>query len=263
VRELVAIGPRPSGSSGSRQARAYIAKTLKASGLTALEQSFTASTPLGPVEMANVIARIPGTSSDRLLLAGHYDTKLYRQFRFVGANDGGSSTAVLLELGRVLAGRRGPLTLELVFFDGEEAVLPDWNGDDNTYGSRHFVNAARRDGSLDSVKGLILVDMVGDRRLTIRRETYSTAWMTDIIWASARHLGYGSAFLDEPFAVEDDHRHFLDAGIPAVNIIDLEYQPWHTADDTLDQVSARSLQVVGDVVLDALPKIEARLTADH
>jgi glutaminyl-peptide cyclotransferase len=259
VRQLVSIGPRPPGSGGIQQARAYIIAQLKGLGLSPTEQPFDAETPIGPIKMANVIVRLPGARPERLLIGGHYDTKLFRAFRFVGASDGGSSAAMLLELARVLKDRKGPLTIELVFFDGEEALRPDWAGTDHTYGSRHYVAAGRKDGSLSGVKGLILLDMVGDRSLTIRKETRSTTWMTSAIWESARRLGHQSAFLEESFPVEDDHVAFLDAGIPAVDVIDLDYQAWHTAQDNLDAVSARSLQVVGDVVLDALPKIEARL----
>jgi glutaminyl-peptide cyclotransferase len=257
VRQLVTIGPRPSGSAGAAQTRRYITTQLSALGLTPSEQPFVAQTPLGPVKMANLIARIPGSHADRVILAGHYDTKLFRDFRFIGANDGGSSAAILLELARVLKSRKNPFTIELLFFDGEESVI-EWTGTDHTYGSRHYVAASQRDGSLRSVRALILFDMIGDRQLTIKRETFSTEWLTDLIWASARRLGQ-RAFLSEDFAVEDDHRPFLDAGVPAVDIIDLDYAAWHTKDDTLDQVSARSLQTVGDVFLGALPQIEARL----
>lgn len=259
IRQLVAIGPRPPGSDGSRQTRKYIIETLKRAGMTAVEQPFEATTPFGPIRMANVIATIPGQRPERLLIGGHYDTKLYRQFRFVGANDGGSSTAMLLELGRVLAARKPLLTIQLVFFDGEEALLPNWSAGDNTYGSRHFVEAAKKDGSLASVKGLVLVDMIGDRQLNILREGHSTRWMQDLIWESARRLGHGAAFLDEGFPLDDDHRPFLNAGVQAIDVIDLDYKVWHTADDTLEHVSARSLQIVGEVLLDALPRIQARL----
>jgi glutaminyl-peptide cyclotransferase len=259
VRRLVALGPRPAGSAGATAARRYIAGQLTALGLTPVEQRFEARTPLGPVAMANVIARIPGRRPQRLLVAGHYDTKRFGEFRFVGANDGGSSAATLLELARVLTTRRNPLTIELIFFDGEEAVV-EWTGDDHTYGSRHYVASAQRDGTLTSVAALVLFDMVGDRRLNIRRETYSTGWLTDLVWAAARRLKQ-PAFVDEDFAVEDDHRPFLDAGIPAVNIVDLDYDAWHTKDDTLDKVGASSLQTVGEVFLAALPQIESRLGA--
>ena len=257
VRQLVAIGPRPAGSAGSAQARRYITAQLSAIGLTTSEQTFVAQTPLGPVPMANLIARIPGAQADRLILASHYDTKLFRQFRFVGANDSGSSTGLLLELARVLKARKNRFAIELVFFDGEESVV-EWTGNDHTYGSRHYVATAQRDGSIRSVRAMVLFDMVGDRQLTLKRETASTAWLTDLIWSSARRLGQ-RAFVEEEFAVEDDHMPFLEAGIPATNLIDLDYPAWHTADDTLDQISARSLQTVADVFLGALPQIEARL----
>jgi peptidase M28-like protein len=258
VRQLVAIGPRPAGSPGIETARRYITDQMKAVGLAVVEQRFEATTPLGPVKMANLRLTIPGASRDRLIIGGHYDTKLFRQFRFVGANDGGSSAAMLLELARVLKARRNAFTMELVFFDGEEAAI-DWTGTDHTYGSRRYVDDARANGSLASIRAMVLLDMVGDRDLTIRRESASTRWLTDIVWAVAARLGHGEAFLQEELAVEDDHVAFLRAGIPAVDVIDLDYAAWHTADDTLDKVSARSLQTVGDVLLEALPKIEARL----
>jgi Zn-dependent M28 family amino/carboxypeptidase len=258
VRQLVAIGPRPPGSPGSRETRRYITAELAKSGLTPTEQPFTASTPFGPVAMANVSIVIPGASAERILIGGHYDTKLFRQFRFVGANDSGSSTAMLLELARVLKDRKSPFTIELVFFDGEEA-LGEWTGSDHTYGSRHYVGEARRNGSLKALRAMLLVDMVGDRNLRILREDASTGWLTDIIWAAAKRLGHGDVFVDERLLVEDDHVPFLQAGIPAVDIIDLDYPAWHTPNDTLDQVSARSLQIVGDVLLAALPGIEKEL----
>ena len=258
VRQLVAIGPRPAGSPGIETARRYISDQMKAVGLSVVEQRFEAATPLGPVKMANLRVTVPGASRDRLIIGGHYDTKLFRQFRFGGANDGGSSAAMLLELARVLKNRRNPLTIELVFFDGEEAVL-EWAGTDHTYGSRGYVETARAAGTLDTILAMLLVDMVGDRNLNIRRESNSTRWLTDIVWAAARRLGHGDVFLDEPLAVEDDHAPFLAAGVPAVDIIDLDYPAWHTPNDTLDNVSARSLQTVGDVLLAALPQIEAAL----
>jgi Zn-dependent M28 family amino/carboxypeptidase len=206
----------------------------------------------------NVIGTIPGARKERLVIAGHYDTKLFRQFRFVGASDGGSSAAFLIELARVLKARKNPLTIELLFLDGEEAVV-EWEGNDHTYGSRHYVDAAKRDGSLASIKALVLIDMIGDRDLRIRRDTNSSRWLTDIIWDAAKRLDLDTAFVAETTRVEDDHVPFLQAGVPSVDIIDLDYEPWHTAKDTLDAVSARSLQIVGDVVLAALPHIEARL----
>ena len=259
LRQQVAIGPRPSGSAGNLKNREYITKTLAAIGLKTVEQAWEAMTPLGPIKMVNLIATIPGRRPERIILASHFDTKLFREFRFVGASDGASSTATLLELARVLKARpQLPFTIELLFLDGEEAT-GEWRDPDHTYGSRHYVEVARQTGTLKSLKAMILLDMVGDRQLNIRRESTSTPWLTDIIWNTARRLGHQASFINESMAVEDDHMHFLKAGIPSVDIIDLDYPAWHTAQDTLDAVSARSLQVVGDVVVAALPEIEQRL----
>ena len=258
ARQLVAIGPRVAGTDGARQARAYIAKQMDALGLQAVEQPFEATTPLGVAKMANVRVTLPGASSTgRLILAGHYDTKLFTEFRFVGANDGGSSAAFLIEMARVLKDRKNALPIELLFFDGEEAVI-DWKDNDHTYGSRYYVDAARKDGTLKDIRALILVDMIGDRDLRILREPRSTRWLTDTIWSAAKKLKRPE-FVDRDFEVEDDHIPFLEAGVQAIDLIDLDYPHWHQAGDTLDKISPKSLQVVGDVLLAALPEIEAKL----
>jgi len=259
LRQLVAIGPRPSGSPAIELTRKYIKDQLAAAGLAATEQTWEDQTPLDKVRMVNLVVTIPGTRKERIVFAGHYDTKLYRQFRFVGASDGGSSAAFLLEIGRVLKARKNPLTIELLFLDGEEARMPDWHGTDNTYGSRHYVEVAKRDGSLATLKALVLIDMIGDRDLDIRRDTNSTPWLTNVIWDAAKRQSLDDYFLADSTRIEDDHLPFLAAGVPSVDIIDLDYEAWHTAKDTLDAVSARSLQVVGDVVLAALPHIETHL----
>ena len=258
VERLVGFGPRPAGSAALGRAREYIVAELKKAGLAVRLSSFTARTPAGALKMTNVIGVIPGRRDDVLILAGHYDTKRFTGFRFVGANDGGSSAGLLLELaGRVRDARRD-FTYWIVFFDGEEA-LETWSATDGTYGSRHLVKELRRSGELRRVRGVVLLDMIGDADLDIRRESYSTPWLTDILWASARRLGYGAHFLPDALAIEDDHMPFLQAQVPAVDIIDIDYPPWHTADDTLAQVSPRSLAIVGDVVLDSLPALEAAL----
>jgi Zn-dependent M28 family amino/carboxypeptidase len=263
LRQIVSFGPRPPGSAALDQTRQYLRRQLTAAGIAVSDQAFEATTPLGPIRMVNLIGRIPGArgATGRLAIAGHYDTKLFRAFRFVGASDGGSSAAFLLEIGRALKARANPLPIELLFFDGEEALV-EWIGDDNRYGSRHYVEAARKAGTLGSLRALILVDMIGDRRLNIRRETNSTPWLTDIIWGAARRLQHQAAFVDEAMPIEDDHVPFLQAGVPAVDLIDMDYAVWHTPADTLDAVSARSLQIVGDVVLEALPEIEQRVRGE-
>jgi glutaminyl-peptide cyclotransferase len=268
LRAMVEIGPRPSGSPEIEKTRDYIRKELAAAGLKVDEQAFDARTPLGSVHMVNLRATLPGREQSRgsstglgtgrIVIGGHYDTKLVKEFRFVGASDAGSSAAFLLEIARALKGRANPLPIELLFLDGEEAVVR-WEGQDHTYGSRYYVEQLKKAGTVQDVKAFILVDMIGDSDLGIRREENSTPWLTDAIWSTAKKLNRPE-FRDEPTPIEDDHLEFLAAGIPSVDIIDLDYTAWHTAEDTLDRVSAKSLQAVGDVLLAALPAIERRVT---
>ena len=263
IRKLVAVGPRVAGSAGAEAARAYIRQQLQAAGITVEDQPFDAITPNGHVKMVNLRATLPAAGSaaskQRLVIGGHYDTKLFKQFTFVGANDGGSSAAFLIELGRVLKGRTNRVPIELLFLDGEEAV-GEWQGTDHTYGSRYYVDAARKNGTLGDIRAFILVDMIGDRNLTIKREANSTPALTDAIWTAAERLKRRE-FVAETTPIEDDHLEFLETGVPSVDIIDLEYPDatsrfWHTQYDTIDNVAASSLQAVGDVLIAALPALE-------
>ena len=263
LRRQVDFGPRPSGSAALTRTRDYILGELEAAGIEARQQPFIARTPLGDVSMANVIAAIPGRRPDRIALASHFDTKLFRDIRFVGASDAASSTAALLELGRVLKSRQNEFTIELLFFDGEEAVV-DWNANnDNTYGSRHYVAAAQKAGTLSGLKALVLLDMIGDKDLVIRRDSNSTPWLVDIVWGAAARLGHRATFSNELTTIDDDHMPFVRAGVPSVDVIDLDYAAWHTADDTIENVSEKSLKIVGDVILAAVPDIEQRLSTSR
>jgi glutaminyl-peptide cyclotransferase len=253
VERLVAIGPRPAGSPGAARARSYIVDELKKAGVSAKVESFDALTPHGRLPMANVVAVILGRRPDVILIAGHYDTKWFRDITFVGANDGGSSAALLIELARRLRERPREYTYWVAWFDGEEA-RESWTPTDSLYGSRRMAAELGKSRRLPSA--VIVADMIGDRDLGIRREAGSTAWMTDVIWASAVRLGYVTHFLQDTLAVEDDHAPFIRMGIPATLLIDFDFPPWHTASDTLDKVSAQSLEIVGKVILDALPGIE-------
>lgn len=262
VQALVRLGPRPPSSSGIQQARAYIHRELRRSSIDVEEVTFVASTPRSSLAMTNLVAKIPGKSADIVVLAGHYDTLEPRLVPgFVGANDGGSSTGLLLELARVLAERKNELTIWIVFFDGEEA-LERWSPSDGLYGSRYLAYRWKREGILTRIRAFILLDMVGDRELGLRRELNSTPWLVDLVWEAARELGHSAHFLDEVTAVEDDHLPFARAGVPAVDLIDFQYGPanryWHSRADTLDKLSARSLHVVGEVVLEAVRRLEER-----
>ena len=256
----VAFGPRPAGSAALAQCRQYIEAQLKAAGISFREQPFDAMTPAGVIKMVNVIGTIPGRRPERIALATHYDTKRFQQFKFLGASDGASSTAAVLELARVLKNRQNEFTIELLFLDGEEAVNLEWRDPDNTYGSKYYVQAAKQARTLAGLKALVLLDMVGDRDLDIRPDSNSARWLNAIVWSSAARLGYSSTFVPDGFTVEDDHLPFVEAGVASIDIIDLDYPQWHTAQDDLAHVSARSLQIVGDVVLDAWPQIEGQLS---
>lgn len=260
LKQLLSFGPRPAGSAANDRTRAHILRRMADLGLEARAQEFTDDTVFGPVEFGNVIATLPGRRADRIIIASHFDTKPERDFEFVGANDGGSSTALLIELARVLKDRPREFTYELVFFDGEEA-WGDWSTG-NTFGSRHYVAAAREAGTLTGVKAMILLDMVGERNIRLLKDASSTSWLTDLIWDTARTLGHARHFADGYTAVDDDHIPFINAGIPAVDLIDLDYPAWHTAGDTIDKIDPQSMKIVGDVVVASLPKIEARLARD-
>lgn len=268
ARKLVELGPRPAGSDALKRARDYIKGELKSYGLKVTADEFKAKTPVGERRMANVSAEIKGAGDGFIVIASHYDTKLYKEFRFVGANDGGSSTGTLLEIARVLSTQpRGAVGYRLVFFDGEEATCAEWDecgkegAPDNTYGSRRYVARLRERGGLKSLRALVLLDMMGYEKLELGRDTMSTPWLVDIVWKTASELGYGREFASHPENVGgDDHEPFLDAGVPSLDIIQLNSYPfWHRPEDTLDKLSARSLRAVGEVVLASLPRIEARL----
>jgi hypothetical protein len=263
VKKMVAFGPHPSGSEAIKNVQAYLETELSSFGLKVIGDPFNGETPRGSVPMKNIIAELRGEKQDIVLITGHYDTK--RQAGFVGANDGGSSAAAVLETARVLSKTRPEYTLWFVLFDGEEAVV-DWSamdGRDNTYGSRHLAAKLKADGTLSRVKAMVLFDMIGDKDLDIKREGESTRWMVDAIWKTAHGLGYQKQFLNSEQYISDDHLPFKEAGVPVVDLIDFNYGPehsyWHTNLDTLDKISGASIKIVGEVVIRALPEIYKHL----
>ena len=270
VRKQVEIGPRPPDTPALAKTRSYIIAELKSYGLNVTTDEFTAATPFGEKKMANIVAEIPGETNKLILIASHYETKLYDDMHFVGANDPGASVGVLLELGRVLAAakEKQKLTYRLVFFDGEEAFCEGWSecekpdAPDNTYGSRHYVEKLRAHNELENTRALILLDMVGYKKLELGRDTLSTKWLQDIVWQTGRELGHTKIFVDRAEGVGgDDHEPFLKAGVPSVDLIQLNSYPyWHRPDDTIDKLSAQSMKIVGDTVIASLPRIVAHVT---
>lgn len=278
VRKQVEFGPRPPGSPELEKTRAYIIDQLRSFGLNVTTDDFQATTPVGQKQMTNIVAELPGESSDIVIISSHYDTKLFKEFKFVGANDAGSSTGALMEIARVLAQKKVKLrlTYRFVFFDGEEAFCENWDDchnpnpadpkeqlPDNTYGSRHYVSQLVAKNEAARVKAMILLDMIGYKELKLGRADLGTQWLQDVVWQTAKQIGYGSQFVDAREGVgDDDHSPFLKASIDSLDIIQLNTYPyWHTKDDTLDKISAKSLKIVGDAVIASLPRIEERLAS--
>jgi hypothetical protein len=262
VRAQVAFGPRPPGSEALQACRSYIIRQLQGWGYRIEEDAFDAQTPYGIKRMVNLIARRGSGDGPAIAIASHYDTKYMDHNKFVGANDGGSSTGLLLELARVLAPRADTLDYWFVFLDGEEAFI-EWSTFDSTYGSRHLAKRWKQEGVSAKVRALILLDMIGDRNLDLARELHSTRWMADMVQQAAANTGLEDSFARSETYIEDDHIPFLDIGIPAIDLIDFDYGPdnsyWHTEEDTLDKLSAESLQRTGRLVLTLLPMLQAKL----
>lgn len=258
VEKLVAFGSRPSGSAALQESAQYIVATLQESGLTVETQTFSAGTPRGPMQFHNIVAktRRQGRGASNVIIFGaHYDTKSIEGIRFVGANDGGSGAGVLLEMVRVLAAQPN---VWFVFFDGEEC-LEQYGVEDGLWGSKYFVEDLKGSGQLKSIQAFVLLDMVGDARLNITLPANNTGDLTKQLFDAARSLGFRDYFGVAGRDTLDDHVPFLQAGIPAIDIIDFEYGSaaglndyWHTEQDTLDKISPQSLQIVGQTAVKLL-----------
>jgi glutaminyl-peptide cyclotransferase len=268
--EQVELGPRPSGSPENVKLRDWIAADLEASGLVPVREAFVAEhAPGGPIPMENVYADLEapagpeGQPAPMIIIGAHFDTKKL-PFEFVGANDGASGVATLLELARVLkAGSAPQVSYRFLFLDGEEAVRRDWQDPDNRYGSRHHVSELTKTrGALKRTKAFVLLDLVGDKDLVLERDQTSTRKLLDLFIKTARELEQPDLFAKTPIPVKDDHESFLEFRIPSVDLIDLQFgkygnEYWHTTEDTVDKCSKESLDIVGRLVLATLPKVEA------
>jgi Zn-dependent M28 family amino/carboxypeptidase len=254
TRHAVEFGPRPPGTPANTALQNYIIAELKKDGCEVIEDAFVANTPKGKVAMKNIIAKFPGKSGKAIALTGHFDTKLLPG-KFVGADDGGSSTGILLELARVFARQPRVDDLYLAFFDGEEA-FGEWSASDSLYGSRHLAERWGKDGTLKRLKGLINLDMIGDKNLGIPQETNGDASLRQLVWSMAATLGYKAYFTDQKIGEDDDHMPFVRAGVPAIDVIDVDYTPWHTDGDTMDKISAQSLEIVGTVIYESVLRLE-------
>jgi len=257
TRRAVAFGPRPPGSAADTALQNYIIAELRKDGCEIIEDAFTAKTPQGMIAMKNIIAKFPGKgpAHKAIAITGHFDTKYFPGRKFVGASDGGSSTGLLLELARVLAHQPRIDDVYLAFFDGEEA-FGEWSDTDSLYGSRHLAARWRQDGTLQRLKALINVDMIGDKNLNIPRETNGNAALNNLVWRTAADLGYKAFFTDQQIGEDDDHMPFVRAGVAAIDLIDIDYPPWHIDTDTMDKLSAQSMEIVGTVVYEVIQRLE-------
>ncbi len=254
VQQLVDFGPRPPASEALEKSRDYITKQLESFGWKVTRQAFEDATPRGKIAFVNLIATFPASAktTPSFLLCSHYDTKTFDTGRFVGANDGGSSNGVLLEIARVLAQHPAAATkVQLVFFDGEEAYV-SFTDTDGLYGSRYFAKQFASSGPAKQFRGGILFDMVGDRSLGITLPPDSPAELARGIFEAADALKLRNHFTYSSGGILDDHTPLNEAGIPTIDLIDFDYPPWHTPEDTMDKLSAESLRIVGAVALQYL-----------
>ena len=263
---IVNCGPRWIGSQGHICAENFLKKQFAEDNLAV--DTFTANTPAGMMTMHDFIVKFPGKKPGVIVLASHYETNYpLRNIQYVGANDGAATSGLLIELANDLRGR----TLDgdsvwLVFFDGEEAVQ-QWSATDSLYGSRHLAAKWDRDGTLKRIKAFLLVDMIGDKDLDIVRDQNSTPWLLDLVAQAAKQEGDPSYFFATMNAIEDDHLPFVQRGVPCADLIDYDYGPHtfllpdgyhHTAQDTMDKISAHSLTVVGQTVLETIHLLNQR-----
>ena len=259
VKEIVKFGPRPLGSAAHKKVEDYLASRLK--GDQVEDDVFTASTPEGKFPVHNIIAKYPGSKDGIIVIASHYDTNYpLRNTSYVGANDGGSSSALLLELANQLRGNtRDGYSIWLVWDDAEEAMKPDTEVpflDDSLYGITHLAEKWRADGTLMKIKAFLLADMIGDADLDIDHDQNSTPWLENVVYEAAKRLGYQSHFFARENAVSDDHIPFMKRGVPCADLIDFSYGYnnvlWHTPQDTVDKLSPKSLEIVGSVILETV-----------
>jgi glutaminyl-peptide cyclotransferase len=260
VEKQVSFGPRPAGSPELAKLQDYLLTELKSYGCTVETDDFSADTPAGRLPMKNILVKIPGTQQGIILLGTHYDTKNLPDF--VGADDGGSSTAVMMEAARNLCAQKQPgkHAVWIAFFDGEEAVNREWKDPDNRYGSRQMAAKFAASGDLPKIKAFILVDLVGGKNIIFARDNNSTKWLTEIVWKTAGKLGYERIFVNDQQEMQDDHLSFTQRNVPAVDIIDLNHSAtyWHTPQDAIDKISAKSLSAVGHVVLESVKQLQSR-----
>jgi Zn-dependent M28 family amino/carboxypeptidase len=262
VKDIVAFGPRPIGSANHKKVENYILAHLK--GDTVEDDAFTVDTSEGKFPVRNIIAKFPGTRDGVIVIASHYDTNYpLRDTAYVGANDGASSSALLLEIANQLRGKKHDgYSVWLLWDDAEESMRLPWYDPESLYGVRHLAKKWQADGTIKKIKAFLLEDMIGDADLNIEREQNSTPWLEDLVYQAATRLGYQSHFFARTIPMEDDHQPFLALGVPAADLIDFDYGYnnvfWHTTQDTVDKLSPKSLEIVGAVTLETVEMLDKK-----
>jgi len=269
VAKQVGFGPRPSGSPAIAQVQEYLLSELKSYGCTVETDAFTSDTPIGRLAMKNIVVKIPGEKPGVILLGTHYDTarsardprtgEVHPMPTFVGADDAGSSTALMLEVVRLLCAQHGKYAVWIAFFDGEEA-MHDWSDTDSRYGSRQTAARLSTNGDLKKIRAFLLADIVGGRKARFLRESSSTPALVDLVWNTAAKLGYSGIFLNDATSAQDDHDSFLKRGVPSVDVIgDFSNNGyWHTPQDSLDKISPKTLATVGHVFLESVKELQSK-----
>jgi len=262
VKEIVAFGPRPIGSANHKKVEDYLHAHLK--GDQVEDDAFTIDTSEGKFPVRNIIAKYPGTRDGIIVIASHYDTNYpLRDTNYVGANDGASSSALLLEIANQLRGKKlDGYSVWLLWDDAEEAIKLPWTDTNSVYGVRHLAQKWQDDGTIKNIKAFILEDMIGDADLNIERDENSTPWLEDMVYQAATRLGYQSHFFARTIPMEDDHKPFMQRNVPSADLIDFEYGYnnvfWHTTQDTVDKLSPKSLEIVGTVTLETVQMLDKK-----
>ena len=262
VKQIVALGPRPIGSENHKKVEKYILAHLKGDDVE--QDSFDVHPTEGTFPVRNIIAKFPGARDGIIVIASHYDTNWpLRNTSYIGANDGASSSALLLEIANQLRGKKlEGYSVWLLWDDAEESMKLPWDDPESLYGVRHLADQWQADGTLKKIKAFLLEDMIGDADLNIEHDTNSTAWLEDLILKAATQLGYQSHFFARTMGVTDDHIPFVQHGVPSADLIDFDYGYndvfHHTSDDTVDKLSPNSLKIVGTVTLETIRLINQR-----
>jgi glutaminyl-peptide cyclotransferase len=256
VKEIVAFGPRPLGSANHKKVEDYLHAHLKDDSVE--DDAFMIDSSEGKFPVRNIIAKFPGTRDGIIVIASHYDTNWpLRNTTYIGANDGASSSALLLEIANQLRGKKlDGYTVWLLWDDAEESMRLPWYDPEALYGVRHLAKKWKDDGTIKQMKAFILEDMIGDADLNIERDEDSTPWLEQMVYQAAKRLGYQSHFFARTIPMEDDHIPFVQLGVPSADLIDFDYGYnnvfWHTTQDTVDKLSPKSLEIVGTVTLETV-----------